>query len=319
MSHFSVLVVTDTADRQQLDNALWPFHEFECTGEERYIQEIDITDEARAEFAESTTRVYRDASGALHDAYEDRFFRDPTPDEAQRIGPLGGTGWGGGVSYTSKDWGDGRGYRTKVHHVPDGYEDLRAPSAERESFAEWAQHYYGRALLRMGDEATDAHKYGYILVNEDGEVVRVVKRTNPNKKWDYWTIGGRYSGCLIVGGKPCDHARFGSIDMDEIRRANRERRVRAVEEARAEVDAGKSEELTRYLYGEYIFSPGYADRDQAWTFAVLKHGAWLERGEMGWWGIVSNEETPEDWDEAYRIVLASIRPDQHVWIVDCHI
>lgn len=319
MSHFSVLVVTETASQQELETALWPFHEFECTGEERHIQDIDITDEAREEYSKDDTRVYRDVSGVLHDAYCDRFYREPTPEETQRIGPIGGTGFGGGISYTSKDWGDGRGYRTKVHFVPEGYEDIRIPVSERQTLVEWAADYYGRPILRMGETATDKHKYGYILVNEDGDLVRIVKRTNPNKKWDWWVIGGRYSGRLLVNGRQVDHARFGDIDMDEMRAANRARRARSVEEAQAEVADGKSEGIVRYLYGDHIFDLDYIDRDQAWTFAALKDGKWLERGEMGWWGAVSNEQAPEDWDEAYRIVLASLRPDQHVWIVDCHI
>lgn len=320
MSHFSVLVVTNTSSRDGLEEALWPFHEFECTGEDRHIQDIDITEEAREEYQEADTRVYRDNAGLIHDAYDDRFYRAPTPEETAKIGPIAGTGAGNGISWTSKDWGDGRGYRTKVHYVPDGYEDLRVAVAERESFTEWAAGYYGRPLLRFGEEPGDDHKYGYILVNEDGDVVRIVKRTNPNAKWDWWSVGGRFSNRLVGDGRKCDHAQFGSIDLDDMRRAERERRASAVEAARAEVASGKlSEGMARYFYGERVFDPGYIDREQAWTFAVLKDGKWLQRGEMGWFGIVTNEEAPEDWDEAYRIVLASIRPDQHVWIVDCHI
>lgn len=316
MSHFSVLVVTNTPDRQELEDVLWPFHEFECTGEERHIQELDITEEARKTYGEDNTRVYRDANGALHDPYQNRFYREPLPSENVGMG----TGFGGGLSWTSKDWGDGRGYRAKIHYVPEGFDDLWVSTAERETFLEWAQGYYGRELLHLDEARTDKHKYGYILVNEDDEVVRVVKRTNPNKQWDWWVVGGRFSGRLVVSGRACDHARFGDIDIDEMRHAHRACRASAVAKARAEIAEGKaSEVMAQLLFGEHIFDHDYIDRDQAWTFAVLKDGRWLERGEMGWWGIVSNEQAPEDWDEAYRIVLASIHDNQHVWIVDCHI
>lgn len=47
MSHFSVLVVGDNVEVQ-----LAPYHEFECTGrDDQYVQEIDETEEARAEYA----------------------------------------------------------------------------------------------------------------------------------------------------------------------------------------------------------------------------------------------------------------------------
>ncbi len=38
------------------------------------------------------------------------------------------------------------------------------------------------------------HKYGYTLLDKAGEVVKVVKRTNPNSKWDWYSIGGRWTG-----------------------------------------------------------------------------------------------------------------------------
>lgn len=41
-----------------------------------------------------------------------------------------------------------------------------------------------------------AHKYGYALVDAAGNLVKAVNRTNPNKKWDWWVVGGRWSGFL---------------------------------------------------------------------------------------------------------------------------
>jgi hypothetical protein len=38
MSHFTVLVVTDTPDEDALTRALQPFHEYECTGtKDKYV------------------------------------------------------------------------------------------------------------------------------------------------------------------------------------------------------------------------------------------------------------------------------------------
>lgn len=46
---------------------------------------------------------------------------------------------------------------------------------------------------KVGDEC--AHKYGYAIV-KDGQLVKAVNRTNPNKTWDWWVVGGRWSGFL---------------------------------------------------------------------------------------------------------------------------
>lgn len=81
MSHFSVLVIGDDIEKQ-----LAPYHEFECTGiDDEYVQEIDITDQLRAEFAEKMVSRYRDPEGNLFDHWEDRFFREFTAEEKARF------------------------------------------------------------------------------------------------------------------------------------------------------------------------------------------------------------------------------------------
>ena len=37
------------------------------------------------------------------------------------------------------------------------------------------------------------HQFGYITVKEDGTLDRVIRRTNPNAKWDWYEEGGRWS------------------------------------------------------------------------------------------------------------------------------
>lgn len=37
------------------------------------------------------------------------------------------------------------------------------------------------------------HKYGYAIV-QDGKLIKAIDRTNPNAKWDWYQLGGRWSG-----------------------------------------------------------------------------------------------------------------------------
>ena len=53
------------------------------------------------------------------------------------------------------------------------------------------------------------------------------------------------------------------------------------------------------------------------TFAVLKDGKWMQRGSMGWWGMVSDEK--DNWYEEFTDILSSIPDNKHITIVDCHI
>ncbi len=55
------------------------------------------------------------------------------------------------------------------------------------------------------------------------------------------------------------------------------------------------------------------------TFAVVHDGQWYERGEMGWWAVVSNEKSPEAWEAQFEAIINSLEPDDEVTLVDCHI
>jgi hypothetical protein len=62
-----------------------------------------------------------------------------------------------------------------------------------------ALDYYGLADKVVEDESSvdrdDEHKYGFAIILS-GELIKAVDRTNPNKKWDWYVLGGRYTGRL---------------------------------------------------------------------------------------------------------------------------
>lgn len=184
---------------ENIEKQLQPFHEFECTGtNDEFVQNIDLLPELRKKYVDSTETIsrLRDASGKLHCPYDDQFYRDPTPEEAPHVGR--GTGCGHGMSWTSKDWGDGRDYRAKVRFVPEGYEEVRLPKSEVMTFLEFVQYEHEYKIMREGTKprTSSDHKFGWIRLSEAGEVLEVVKRTNPNAKWDWYVVGGRWAGFL---------------------------------------------------------------------------------------------------------------------------
>lgn len=203
MSHFSVMVrvpasvpLEDVEDA--VDGLLAPYHQFECTGrDDEFVKDIDITEDCRASFAASSRTKVRTPAGELVCAFDDRFYRDPTEEEIASIGPIGGTGCGNGMSWTSRDWDDGRGYRTKVRYLPEGHAKVEVKTSEIETFAAWLTDE-GKDPVAFGEkpDLAQKHKYGYSLLDANGEVVKVIDRTNPRKKWDWWSIGGRWTGKL---------------------------------------------------------------------------------------------------------------------------
>jgi hypothetical protein len=193
MSHFSLIVATKEYPSQEvLHRELQPFHQFECTGvDDQYVVDIDITEDLRKSYESGTQKQFRDKDGKYHDPYADRFYREPTEDEAKRIGV--GSGVSHGVSFSSQDWGDGRGYRPKVHFCPENMQEVDVKYPELVSFTKYVEDKE-KTPVACGESPSLAkkHKYGYAMLDSDGNVVKVIDRTNPNYKWDYWRVGGRY-------------------------------------------------------------------------------------------------------------------------------
>lgn len=232
MSHFTCIVIGPDHEAQ-----LQPYHEYECTGtDDQYVTDVDETEEVREEYESSTATMARnDATGETVDAYDDRFYRPFTAKERAEIRPSG-SGCGGGLSWASKDWGDGRGYEARVHEIHAGWTRVEVPRKETMTFAEFIEYWSERPVLRPGESRTEEHKYGFVEIDEKGEVIRVVDRTNQNAQWDWYQIGGRWTGffplkkdAVGVTGRPglmtdrasprtADQCTKGSIDFERARR-----------------------------------------------------------------------------------------------------
>lgn len=190
MSHFSVLVVLDQKPtKENIAPIMAPWHEFECTGwNDEYVQDVDKTEEAREQYAKDTTGRLRDPEGNYHSFFDDAGEWKPEfsqPDEDTN-----------GLPFLDKG-------RRKAY-VPAGYVEVDVPVNKLMSFAEWTNYYYGWDSVASWEplDLNDKHKFGYVLVDAKGDVIRCVDRTNPNSKWDGWQIGGRYAGRLAPGYDP---------------------------------------------------------------------------------------------------------------------
>ena len=53
------------------------------------------------------------------------------------------------------------------------------------------------------------------------------------------------------------------------------------------------------------------------SYAILHKGNWLSRGDMGYWGMSSNED--DTWEEKAYEFLTNLPDDTLLTIVDCHI
>lgn len=405
MSHFVVIVVTNDGKQETLEKALGPFHEFETTGvRDEYVVFVDKTDEVEEAWKTRRTTKFRGPDGRFYYGYEwDTFYRAPTQFEREQMGIKPGSLY---VDSFFNDRGkvtgeDGieRDYRTEwspfrqtlVREIPEGFEEVNVSMPE---------------VYATIDEFADDY-FGY--KRENGKLGRW---TNPNKKWDWWEVGGRWSGLLRgVGGAGLkgdpglmgmqysetgvDQLRKGQLDVATMTAMAVKERREAVEAAYANIRARAGGDLANEkiteMWQRYIdlFTPLHAkwreirdewnknhdmgvkqaplgnlwdwlpqqseelkalidagipqigsfgfqnadvpesERDPlAWiekapplcTFAFLDaDGVWHERGRMGWFGVSFDDVPEKQWEDAYVELLARVRDDQFLTVVDCHI
>lgn len=240
-------------------------------------------------------------------------------------------------------------YSVAVFHREDqDVDELLAPYSENIEVAPYIRYTREQAI----QHCKDCWRQDFLEGKSDEDLWRAVaedydNRTdtdgniystyNPNSKWDWYCVGGRWGGLLKLkasarknynGAAEVDEACVKDIDfnydLDAYRRALRFWDV-IVEDAPKTED----EEDMWSIYSKEYYREYYGDREtyaryvSQWsTFAViLPNGVWYEKGEMGWFGCSS--DTPEDakkWNETFKErFIDAADPNWVLTIVDCHI
>ncbi len=178
--------------------------------------------------------------------------------------------------------------------------------------------------------------------NDDGyakEGERYGWMSNPDAKWDWWIIGGRWSGMLRVkdaanasrgedgvGGSNYDkhgydQCQVKNLDLDAMRIDARKSAEKTWTTYEAEVAKGDdSGKANKYWYSikEDDTKESYVERNTHFsTFGLLMDDKWYGKGEMGWWACVSNENN--NWDEEFTKLFESLDGEKWITVIDCHI
>ena len=151
---------------------------------------------------------------------------------------------------------------------------------------------------------------------------------NPNSKWDWYNIGGRWNGLLKTkDGKFCNSCLLKDLDLTlNEEQYNKEIRFWEIVVEEQPLKDGEEEPFNWYKKEYYLEKYGtkenYAKlQSQFGTYAILTpEGEWLEPGQMGWWGISgASIDEEKSWEENYMELLNSFDKDLKITIVDCHI
>lgn len=196
-----------------------------------------------------------------------------------------------------------------------------------------ALSYYGHEDKVVESEAyidkDDVHKYGYAIV-KNGNLIKAVNRTNPNKKWDWYQVGGRWRNLLkLKSGKRADSAKSKdvdfSLDQEKYKKSLRFWEV-AVENHPLKDNENKEDFMSfyksQYYIDRYRTKENYAESVAEFgTFALITaNGEWFEKGTMGWFGMSSeNEESIMSYKEILKEKLQEVDEEYFLTVVDCHI
>ena len=174
-------------------------------------------------------------------------------------------------------------------------------------------------------------------INKNGDLISTY---NPNSKWDWYDIGGRWKGKLLLkNGAPADSAPAGLVDWDALFSSAPAVAAKNAafwdEYVLGKIPAGVKD-TEKYLNGKFGFllyrreyylefygtKEEYVRRMSLWhTYAVVDEKGWHEPGKMGWWGCShATAESKKEWEDSFRSrFIDTLDPEDQVFLVDCHI
>ena len=313
MSHFTVGVICE--DPAELGRILEPFNE--CTEDAKYREFNSLETEYREKWEKESSRMVVMEDGTFKYPYDREFFvevskvqydayHNEKPDEYR-------TSWErGGEKYYRMEYGN-----RVVKEIPF-----------KEQFPEFSDFMEDMGYSR--DEEKGEYGYWY----------------NPMAKWDWWQIGGRWTGMIKakegIVGEPSlvcprtvesgyyDIAKLKDIDFSRDEKAYAQAiRFWEVYVEEGELKEGETKEMFDSFYKREYYLNRYGDkeryareRSEFNTFAVVTpDGKWHEQGSMGWFGVSSEtHEEARDWHDSWYDNFIK-DADKELWlcIIDCHI
>ena len=170
------------------------------------------------------------------------------------------------------------------------------------------------------DEITKDYDSEYI--DKDGNILSTY---NPKSKWDWYTIGGRWNGCIPLK-EPCNSntikltniAWGNDVNIDDYLKAHPELKTQ-YEKLIKDGDFYTAE----YYQKRYPTIDDFVNNKKNFTtYAVLTpDGEWHEPGRMGWFSISdASTEDEINWsNNYYKDFVEPYLENGYLTLVDCHI
>lgn len=150
----------------------------------------------------------------------------------------------------------------------------------------------------------------------------ILSTYNPDSKWDWYIIGGRWAGSLVLKtGENVDFARFKDIDYDAT--YYNENYGFSSEKELVE-QYHKDPGFKEYIDSNYINLESFISLDvekKPFSYAMLIDEKWIEPGRMGMFGISNSGDDDRDRYDKEIVEYLENKKESEDWlvIVDCHI
>ncbi len=144
---------------------------------------------------------------------------------------------------------------------------------------------------------------------------------NPQAKWDWYVVGGRWSGWLTnKAGRQVDCCPAGEVGWEAMLAQRRT-------DAQQAWDCWQSEHKGDPVMGWVLFGikagttqEDYLREASALTpYALVKDGKWYAQGDVGFFGFTFNDKDCPTWQKRVELLLDSLPDDTMLTVVDCHI
>lgn len=257
------------------------------------------------------------------------------PQYDEKCGCVGGEARDAAWAAAEKKCGSLDAFRTSYHNMEESkrpeWKDYIAPFSAAEKAV-----FDGHPMrFKPKPDCEDCHGGG------------LVKSTyNPRSKWDWWKLGGRWTGALD-GYEPwkdplnlerCDLCGGTGVRRDEIARSHGQIvGVIGVDYCVGEEDHPRKGQRgwcngcdgrgmrVKFSYEEHDGDIQLASDitnealEKRMPYAVVTpDGEWWNQGKMGWWGISRDDMKDEDWGAAARDMV-KVHARCLAVVVDCHI
>lgn len=197
------------------------------------------------------------------------------------------------------------------------------------SITEEYKKKYEKSEFKEKRPTFDEYMEEYELEERDAKTNDYGYWSNPNGKWDWYEIGGRFRRTMpLKNGSKMATAKIKDINFDRDDEVyEKEKRLWELVVEEQPLKEGEKELIIWYsknfFTDNYESKYEYADRESRFkTFALLTpDGVWRERGKMLWFGVdARNKKSNSDFEEAFKEIVEDPKyQDFYLVLVDCHI